>query len=50
LVKRGKNAHYSIIELVRAEVINGLPRPTVKPLVPSGILGLLEACLADASR
>lgn len=29
---------------------NGLPRPMVKPFVPSGILGLLEVSLDDASH
>lgn len=32
------------------EEVNGLPRPMVKPLVPSGILGPLEICFADASH
>lgn len=36
-------------ELGGAAEPNGLPRPMVKPLVPSGILGPLEVCLADDS-
>jgi hypothetical protein len=49
-IKREINGHYSIIELVRPEVTNGLPLPTVKPLVPSGILGPLQVFLGDASQ
>lgn len=30
--------------------LNGLPLPMVKPLVPSGILGLFEVSLEDASH
>lgn len=43
--------HYSIGEVAasRVGVLNGLPLPIVKPLVPSGILGPLELCFADAS-
>ena len=36
--------------LARAGVLIGFPRPMVKPLVPSGILGPLVICLADASN
>lgn len=47
---KGKNTHYSTIEQSKAGAPNGLPRPMVKPLVPSGILGPFEECLGDASH
>lgn len=30
--------------------VDGLPRPSVKPLVPSGILGLFKVSFEDASH
>lgn len=41
--------HYSEIETPKTGVLSGFPRPMVKPLVPSGILGPFVACLGDTS-
>lgn len=42
--------HYSEIETPKAGVLSGFPRPMVKPLVPSGILGPFVACLGETSH
>lgn len=41
---------HSRIGLATVGVLIGFPRPKVKPLVPSGILGPLVICLEDASN
>ena len=42
--------HHSKFELPKAVAASGFPRPMVKPLVPSGILGPFVVCLAQGWR